>query len=125
MSAPGGPFERLAEARRAMQGGLSLLDGARAEDADVPAARERLSRALADTGDFAAARKEVPQGDLECFDDELEDLLRLNAVLTAAVRQDREALMQRLKATRESRRDLARQAAAPSEGAGGRCDVSG
>ena len=43
---------------------------------------------------------------------------------TGAVRA-REALMQRLKATRESRRDLARQAAAPSEGAGGRCDVSG
>jgi len=78
-----------------------------------------------DSSEAMSTAQMIAANQSEMTDDELEDLLRLNAVLTAAVRQDREALMQRLKATRESRRDLARQAAAPSEGAGGRCDVSG
>ncbi|MBL6756915.1 MAG: hypothetical protein ISQ11_10935 [Planctomycetes bacterium] len=118
-------FDRLAEARRVMESGLALLDGASVEDADVPAALGRIAAVVSEAGAYPAMREGIPAAELERFDDELEDLLRLNAVLTAAVKQDREALTQRLKATRESRRDLARQAPDVSEGSGGRCDVSG
>ena len=82
-------------------------------------------RRLRPVGDFAAMRDSVPADGRERFDDQLEDLLRLNAVLTAAVKQDRDALLQRLKVTRESRRDLARQVSGAPDGAGNRCDVSG
>lgn len=108
-----------------MGDGLALLDGAAVDDSDVPVALGRIAKVLAEAGDFASMREEVPAADHDRFDDELEDLLRLNAVLTAAVKQDREALVRRLKVTRESRRDLARQSVAASEGAGNRCDVSG
>lgn len=125
MSAPDGPFGRLAEMRRAMESGLALLDGARPDDVAVPDALQRIAGAIAVTGDLEAMGLGLGEGERERFDLEVEELLRLNAVLTAAVRQDRDALLQRLKATRESRRDLARQSPAGSEGAGGRCDVSG
>ena len=125
MSDADAAFARLAEARRAMEGGLALLDGSSVEDGDVPAALGRIAAVVSEAGSYAALRESVVEEDLERFDDELEDLLRLNAVLTAAVKQDREALIQRLKVTRESRRDLARQAPDVSEGSGGRCDVSG
>jgi hypothetical protein len=118
-------FGRLAEARRAMESGLALLDGSSVEDGDVPAALGRIAAVVSEAGGYSVMRASVGEADLERFDDELEDLLRLNAVLTAAVKQDREALIQRLKATRESRRDLARQAPDVSEGSGARCDVSG
>lgn|GEM_PF-3589981 len=118
-------FGRLAEARRAMESGLALLDGSSVEDGDVPAALGRIAAVVSEAGGYATMRENIAAADLERFDDELEDLLRLNAVLTAAVRQDREALIQRLKITRESRRDLARQSPDVSEGSGGRCDVSG
>lgn len=108
-----------------MEDGLALLDGASAEDADIPVALGRLAATLASVGDFAAMRDSVPADGRERFDDQLEDLLRLNAVLTAAVKQDRDALLQRLKVTRESRRDLARQVSGAPDGAGNRCDVSG
>ncbi|MDG1049186.1 MAG: hypothetical protein P8R46_03160, partial [Planctomycetota bacterium] len=95
------------------------------DDVDVPVALGRIAAALASAADLAAMREGVPAESHERFDDELEDLLRLNAVLTAAVKQDRDAMVQRLKVTRESRRELARQSASVSEGAGNRCDVSG
>ena len=120
-----GAFARLHEARRAMEDGLALLGGAAVDDVDVPVALGRIAAALASAADLAAMREGVPAESHERFDDELEDLLRLNAVLTAAVKQDRDAMVQRLKVTRESRRDLARQSASVSEGAGNRCDVSG
>ncbi|MDG1984960.1 MAG: hypothetical protein P8M11_10355 [Planctomycetota bacterium] len=120
-----GAFGRLLEARRAMEDGLALLDGAAVDDVDVPVALGRIAAALASAADLAAMREGVPAESHERFDDELEDLLRLNAVLTAAVKQDRDAMVQRLKVTRESRRELARQSASVSEGAGNRCDVSG
>jgi len=108
-----------------MEDGLALLDGASVEDADVPDALGRLASTVAEVGDFAAMRESIQAGDHERFDDELEDLLRLNAVLTAAVKQDRDALVRRLKVTRESRRELARQVGGAPGGAGNRCDVSG
>ena len=120
-----GAFGRLHEARRAMEDGLALLDGAAVDDVDVPVALGRIAAALASAADLAAMREGVPAESHERYDDELEDLLRLNAVLTAAVKQDRDAMVQRLKVTRESRRELARQSASVSEGAGNRCDVSG
>ncbi len=108
-----------------MEEGLALLDGASAGDPDVPNALGRLAETVAAAGDFAAMRESVPAEDRERLDDEMEDLLRLNAVLTAAVKQDRDALVRRLKVTRESRRDLARQVGGAPDGAGNRCDVSG
>ena len=88
MSDLAGAFGRLAEARRAMEDGLALLDGASVEDADVPNALGRLASTVAEVGDFAAMRESIQAGDHERFDDELEDLLRLNAVLKWLLRKN-------------------------------------
>lgn len=117
------PFEALARMRTVLRDGLGLLDGAGQEDPEVPTALARVAAALQAHEDPAALRARVPEADHERFDDELEELIRLNAILASAASSDREHLVGRLKAVRESRRDLAYYGGAGSEGA--RCDISG
>ena len=124
-SEPTGPFGELSDAKRILEEGLALLDGAAPDDPEVPVAIGRIVEALRTAGDPRDLRAAVSPKDLERFDSEAEEVLRLNAVLISAVKRDREALMGRLKATRESRRDLKRQSSDASDGAGARCDVSG
>ena len=124
-SEPGGPFGELLDARRILEEGLALLDGATADDPEVPVAIGRVVEALRAAGDPRDLRAAVPPDEVERFDNEAEEVLRLNAVLISAVKRDREALMGRLKAARESRRDLKRQSSGASGGAGARCDLSG
>ena len=118
-------FQSLRESRRVLEEGLALLDGAAHDDIAIPEAIGRISASLGASEDPATLRAAVAKDDLERFDDELEDVLRLNAILVTAVKRDRDALVQRLKATRESRRDLKRQSSGDSAAAGVRCDVSG
>lgn len=117
------PFETLASMRRALQEGLGLLDGAAHDDPEVAPALARIVAALGAHEDPAALRARLPEAAHERFDDELEELIRLNAILASAASSDRDRLVGRLKAVRESRRDLAYYGGAGSEGA--RCDVSG
>ncbi|MEM6672733.1 MAG: hypothetical protein AAF726_07800 [Planctomycetota bacterium] len=118
------PFEELADAKRLLEEGLALLDGAARADADVPAAIGRIVDAMRAARDPRELRAAVAPEDLERFDDAAEDVLRLNAVLTAAVVRDRSALMAHIETARTSRLDLARRSAGAVE-SGTHCDVSG
>lgn len=119
------PFQALRDARRVLEEGLALLDGAAHDDRAIPEAIGRIVASLAATEDPADLRAAVAKDDLERFDDELEDVLRLNVILVSAAKRDREVLVHRLKATREARRDLRHQSSGGSAVAGARCDVSG
>lgn len=122
---PSGPFDELADAKRLLQEALSLLDGAAHDDPDVPVAIGRVVEALRSARDPRELRAEVAPEDVDRFEDEAEEVLRLNAVLVSAVKRDREALFGRLKATRETRRDLQRSSGGLEAGTGSRCDMSG
>ncbi len=116
-------FEALARMRTVLRDGLALLDGAEHDDPQVAASLARIAAAIQGEDDPVALRARVPEADQERFDDELEELIRLNAILTAAASSDRDQMVVRLKAVRESRRDLSYYGGAGNEGA--RCDVSG
>ena len=116
-------FERIAAMRAKLKSGLALFDDAAHDDPTVADGLRKLTEALHAFEDPTALRASVPAGDLERFDDELEELARLNAVLIAAAVQDREGLVNRLVRVRSSLRDL--NFYAESGSAGARCDVSG
>jgi len=116
-------FEALARMRTVLRDGLALLDGAEHDDPQVSVTLARIAAALDAEDDPATLRAKVADQDHDRFDDELEDLIRLNAILAAAASADRDRLVDRLKTVRESRRDLAYYGGAGGEGA--RCDVSG
>ena len=119
------PFDSLAASRRALEEGLALLDGAPHDDPEIPAAIGRIAASLASADDPVALRAALPDEDRERFDDEIEELMRLNAVLVSAVTRDREVLAERLGVAREARRVLRRQGGGESACAGARCDISG
>lgn len=117
------PFEEVAEARDLLKNALALFDGSNHDDAEAPGAMARVTAGLSTLRDPAALRREVPEAERERFDDELEELLRLNAVLVEAIRLDQEELVRRLRTVRTSQRDLSYHGAVASSGS--RCDVSG
>ena len=119
------PFDELARRRRVLEEGLALLDGAAFDDPEIPDALGRLVEALAEGPDPGVLRDDVPASEQDRFDDEAWELVRLNAVLTSAVQRDRDAIVERLGSARAALKTLRHQGAPRSEGAGGRCDVSG
>ncbi len=121
-------FASLESASRVLRDGLALLDESVAsrESGGSPDLAERLAgltKALGDLPDPVALRATVPADELERFDDELEELSRLNAVLLAAVAHDRDSVGERLVRVHRSRRDLQPHRV---DGPGGvRCDATG
>lgn len=116
-------FASLQGMRDSLKEGLALLDGAAHDDPHVVDALGELTAEIAAFGNPKELRESVAIEDHERFDDELEELIRLNAVLVAAVSQDREQLFGRLKQVRTSLRDLEYYGEQGSSGA--RCDISG
>lgn len=117
------PFEALASMKATLEEGLALLDSVSVEDAAGLDALARVAAAVAGGPDPASLRAAVEPGRLDDFDDQLEELMRLNAVLTRAAALDRDRLSERLKNVRTSRRDLSYYAAGTA-GSGERCDLS-
>lgn len=117
------PFEALGRMKAALEEGLALLDGTADDDQAVAAALGRVAEEVNAGPNPEVLREAVAAPDLDRFDDQLEELMRLNAVLARAVSMDRERLIGRLKSVRDSRRDLSYydDARGPS---GGRCDMS-
>ncbi|MEE2941343.1 MAG: hypothetical protein VX460_13220 [Planctomycetota bacterium] len=117
------PFEALAAMKAALEEGLTLLDCASVDDAAGLDALARITASIVAGPNPATLRAAVPEERLEDFDDQLEELLRLNAVLMRAAAIDKDQVAERLKSVRSSRRELGyyRQEA---PGAGGRCDMS-
>jgi hypothetical protein len=113
-------FHALARAQAVLEDGLAFVDRGQVDDAGAPEVIAKLAAELAALPDPVDLRATVAAADLERFDDELEELIRLNAVLMAALRADRDDVALRLVAIREARRG--KRDAAPT---GVRCDVSG
>jgi hypothetical protein len=122
------PFAELASAKKALRDGLALLDGGASSELDqgdtgrLTAWRE-ISQRIADAGSPESLRQRVAPEQLQEFDEELAEMMRLNAVLVAAVAEEKDLLVGRLRVVRESRRDLAFYSAVATEGE--RCDISG
>ena len=122
------PFAELRCAKEALRDGLALLQGATPGEPDqsgagrVVAWQQVLER-IAAAGSPEALRRRVAPARHQEFDDELEEMMRLNAVLVAAVGEEKDLLFGRLRVVRESRRDLAFYGPVATEGE--RCDISG
>jgi hypothetical protein len=122
------PFLELEGSKRALRGGLTLLDRSASGDTDQDdcgrvAAWQKVMGSLGATSSLEELRRSVPADRLEEFDGELEELLRLNAVLLSAVAREKEQVVGRLRKVREARRGMAYYGAAAPEG--DRCDISG
>ncbi len=122
------PFQGLKASKDALEAGLALLDGSAAvgldqDDAAHVAAWANVMEAIASAPQPDSLRAAVPESRLADFDGELEELIRLNAVLAAAIELEKGDLMGKLKAVRETRRDLSFYGA--TEPQGDRCDISG
>ena len=100
------PFEALAAMKVALEEGLALLDGASVDDTAGLDALARVTASIVAGPNPATLRAAVPEERLEEFDDQLEELLRLNAVLMRAAALDKDRLTERLKSVRSSRREL-------------------
>lgn len=116
------PFEAIAEARDVLRAGLAALD--RVHEGDELAALDHVNRVLGELADPSALRETVDPDDLDRFDDELEEVARLNAVLVSAAASERDRLVDKLSQVRSTRRDLGRHTV-KSETSGARCDIAG
>ena len=117
------PFEALAAMKAALEEGLALLGGASVDETAGLDALARVTASIVSGPNPATLRAAVPEERLEEVDDQLEELLRLNAVLMRAAALDRDQLAERLKSVRSSRRELGYYGQ-EAAGAGGRCDLS-
>lgn len=122
------PFLELEGCKRVLRDGLGLLESrasaeADQEDAGRLAAWEKIVHMLQSGPSPDALRAQVPADRLDEFDDALEEVLSLNAVLVSAVASEKDQILGKLRTVREVRRGMAYyQAAAPE---GDRCDISG
>ncbi|MEM8709403.1 MAG: hypothetical protein AAGG01_00510 [Planctomycetota bacterium] len=122
------PFEELRRTKESLRVGLGLLEGGAASsgeaaDTGLRAAWEKVISALTGADALADLRGQVDAPELAAFDDELREVIRLNAVLMASVKAEQERVTGRLRRVRESRRELAYYAGTRAEGE--RCDISG
>lgn len=122
------PFAGLKASRDALEAGLALLDSGAPEGTDQvdtlqPAAWGHVVTTLGAAPDPEVLRTTVSVERLEEFDAEVGELLRLNAVLLAGVKQEQGGLLGKLKTVRETRRGMAFYGAAGPDGE--RCDISG
>ncbi len=122
------PFAELESAKQALRDGLTLLDQSAPgevdqDDTGSTAAWEQVAARFATAESPEALRERVAFDRVPEFDEKLEEVIRLNAVLAAAIAQEKDHLLSRLRSVRESRRDLAFYGAVAAEGE--RCDISG
>ncbi|QDV05012.1 hypothetical protein Poly30_05070 [Planctomycetes bacterium Poly30] len=128
MTAPADPFVELESSKRALRDGLTLLDRSASGDTDQDdagrlAAWKKVMASLRAAPAPEELRASVPADRLEAFDDELEELLRLNAVLVSVVSSEKDQVLGKLRKVREARRGMAYYGSASPEG--DRCDISG
>lgn len=116
-------FERLQAARNSLRSCLSELDGGAPDDVDVGRRFDSMREAFSDLGDLAALWDEIDEDDGDRLQEGLEELMRLNSVLTRVVQRDEERLLAELKHTRQGRMGL--EALRQPTDSGGTCDFSG
>ncbi len=115
-------FERLRELKQRMGACLEALDGAAPHD-DLPQERfAGLNEGLEGLDSASLAEIRDPQ-QRERLRAELEELMRLNAVLTSTVSRDKERLLELLARSRKARAGAGAQG--PTDETGTSCDVRG
>ena len=122
------PFAELECVKNALRDGLALLDEGASSSADRDeseraSAWATVAKRFATSESPEALRERVAPAEHARFDDELAELIRLNAVLVSAVTEEKESLLGKLRVVRESRRDLAFYGNVGTHGE--RCDLAG
>ncbi len=102
---------------------LSALDGGAPEDARLRTSFASVSAGFEALGDLDQLRNHVTEGELPDLGRALEDLVRLNALLTVAASRDKERLLGHLLQAREARARIDSQRTAGQTGRS--CDVRG
>lgn len=128
MNQPVDPFAELQRSKEALQDGFALLDeGSLGESDEQSAGRaaawQQVAARFTTCESPEALRDRVAPERLAEFDEELAEVIRLNAVLIAAVASEQGTLLGRVRAVRESRRVLGFYGSVATEGE--RCDISG
>ena len=128
MKQPVDPFAELQRSKEALQDGFALLDeGSLGETDEQSAGRVAAWQQVAARSTTCESpqslRDRVAPERLAEFDEELAEVIRLNAVLVAAVAAEQGELLERVRAVRESRRVLGFYGSVAAEGE--RCDISG
>lgn len=116
-------FERLEAARESLRSCLSELDSCAPNDAGVGRRFDSMRVAFQDLGDLAALWDQIPDEEEDRLQEGLEELMRLNTVLTRVVQRDEERLLAELSHARQGRLGL--EALRQPTESGGSCDVSG
>ncbi|MFT7676852.1 MAG: hypothetical protein ACI8QC_000828 [Planctomycetota bacterium] len=115
-------FTRLDAARASLRSCLEELDGGAPNDSGVGRGFEVMGQAFAELGDLESLWDQVNAKDEERLQDSLEELMRLNAVLTKVVQRDEERLRGQIAHARIGRQNIAAQ---KIDGEiGGTCDMS-
>lgn len=116
-------FDRINRAGQSLRDCLSEMDAGSPDDADIGRRFDAMREAFQELGDLAALWDQVPEEEEEHLQASLEELMRLNSVLTRVVQRDEERLLSQLSHARQGRIGLEalRQGGQP----GGNCDISG
>jgi len=115
--------QRLDELARRMREFLEALEGSSFEDDRIAGAWARCDEAYAELGDPAKLLEGLEPEPRALVEERVDEVLRLNAVLTSAVRRERDEMLQLLEQAGLSRKAL-QGYASPGE-VGGTCDLSG
>ena len=116
-------FEALDQARRGLRECLGELEAASPSDPKVGRSFSDVQLAFERLGDLEQLRDRVPEAEQAKLRSSLEELLRLNALLSDAVKQDRERLVSMIRQNHRGMRSIQgiSTGEAPAEG---NCDVS-
>ena len=115
-------LERLRDLKRRMGACLDALEGA-APDDELPLRHIASLQGGLEGLDADALAEIADPGQRECLRAELEELVRLNAVLTATAGRDKERLLELLDRARRARQGA--EARGPLDETGASCDLRG
>lgn len=116
-------FERIDRAGQCLRACLSEMDAGAPQDIDIGRRFDAMREAFVELGDLAGLWDQIAEDEEDRLQSGLEELMRLNSVLTRVVQRDEERLLNQLSHARKGRigLDALRQATQ----SGGNCDISG
>ena len=115
-------FRRLDAASASLRSCLQEIDGGAPDDPGVGRHFDVMGQAFAELGDLELLWEQVEGKDEERLQDGLEELMRLNAVLTRVVQRDEERLRGKMAHARVGHKNL--EALRLDTQTGGTCDMS-
>ena len=115
-------FGRLEKARDSLRACLAVVDGKSPEDVEVGQCFDAMRVAFEELGDLALLWDDVEEGQEDQLQEALEELMRLNGVLTRVIQRDEERLLADLAQAKAGRQGLEALRRPPETG--GTCDMS-